>query len=297
MRAFRRIAAVGVLAAAVLLAVPTAAAAKPKDRPAGDSGSTWQVVFTVQPSVVQRNAAMTPSVVVEVQKSNGHLVNYDGTVTLGYSTNLNNAPLPTGGTATASGGIATFTSLAFGEFGFGYQLEATVTTPSGTTVTSAPSARFDVVDQLVRCGQNQGCQTGTVTALGTSGSSAADAASTAGILTATGGGTLTDGLSCTGDRKGVVTFNSDRPQTITVTASNAGVSPRGKIEICAGANYPFTTADGSPATWYAVNGDYEGLLPACPPTGAVLCVRYTQRSDKTDTAVIFAPAGDPHITF
>jgi hypothetical protein len=301
MRAFGRIGAVGALVAAVLLAVPTAASAKPQDKPAGDSGSTtWQVVFSVQPSVVQRGVAMDPAVVVMVEKAaNGHLVDYDGAVTLAYSTNLNGAAAPAEITELASGGVATFSNLVFTDVGFGFQLTASVTDPSGTTVTSAPSAPFDVVDQLVRCPENQGCSTDSVTSGLTYGSSVADAAATAGILTATSGGLGAGGggaLTCT-SRGGVVTFNSDRSQTITVNVSNAGVSGRGKIEVCAGANYPFVTADGSEATYQPANADYEGVLPACPPTGAVLCVRYTNRSTKIDTAVIFAPAGDPHITF
>ena len=295
MRTVRKVGAIAVLAVVAALVTPTVALAKP-----GSASTTnWQLVFTVQPSVVQRDMPIVPQVVVSVEQSNGHVVNFDGPVTLAYANNPVDGATPTGTTAIATNGVATFPSLTFSDTGFGFRISASATMTNGVTVTSAPSAPFDVVDQLVHCPAKQSCQTETVASNGTSGSSVASAAASAGILTATGAALGAGGgstLSCT-SRGGVVTFNSDRPQQITVNVSNAGVSSRAQIQVCAGAPAPFVTADGSMATYNAANDDYEGLLPNCPPSKAVLCVSFRNRSSTMDTAIVLAPAGDPHITF
>jgi hypothetical protein len=265
-----------------------------------------KVAIVVQPSTTQAGTAMAPAVVVHVVEHLGGAADpdYNGPVTLSYAVNPVGAPEPGNNVVTASRGVATFTRLTFGTVGFGFRLAASI-----PVATSAPSAAFNIVGQIVRCQPGVSCRSGTVTAHGTSASSVTAPGSAPGFLTATAGGFPR--LSCT-TTGGVLTFYTNRAQTITIqrkspdpAAGNGGERghPPG---VCWGAAKPFTTRGGGTSTFNPANGDYEGLLPACSEGDsrdrdrghAPPCVlqQDTYRGPGL-LARVLAPPGDPHITF
>jgi hypothetical protein len=273
-------------------------------------------VFVVQPTTTQVGSAVTPAVVVKVEYSDGQVdKDYNGPVQLEYAVNRLGAPLPSGNEVNAYCGIATFSSLTFSAVGFGFELKAVIPGQSqgsgssqpgwsgmpGMGGMSQPSSPFDIVDQLLQCGNDgdggdqPSCTSETVSSNGTSGS--ASAPNQAGTLAATGGGFPR--LSCT-TAGGVVSFSSNLSKTITVTlsASLAGHRPLRSFNICWGSPTPFATKFGFPALFNPFNGEYEGLLPNCSAYRPAPCV--LSRSGGWGWPVVItiqAPAGDPHITY
>jgi hypothetical protein len=268
----------------------------------GSAAQAWEdtdiVAFTVQPSTSVVNTVMTPTVVVYVEEPNGSLdPDYNGPVTLGYAANQINAPNPSGNTATAVKGVATFKNLMFSAVGFGFELQAAIS--DGTT--SPASAPFDIVDQLVPCASGQSCQSETVNSSGTSGAANVAAGSTSDVLAATGGGFPL--LSCT-KFGGVVSFSvQDRSKVITMTLEKSLVqeaNPDGASDfnICWGSAAPFTTQNGTTSTFNQADHEYEGLLPDCVKNGPQPCVQHRKKDNAGDEVItVDAPAGDPHITF
>jgi hypothetical protein len=291
MRLLQRVAAVGVPLAMVgaALLLPGSAAQASEDIDI--------VAFTVQPATSVVNTVMTPAVVVQVEEPNGTVdPDYNGPVTLSYAVNQINAPDPSGNTATAADGVATFSGLSFSAVGFGFELQATIS--DGTT--SPASAKFDIADQLVPCKSGQSCQSGTVSSAGASGSANAASGSAGDVLEATGGGFPL--LSCT-SLGGVVSFSlQNRSKVITMTLEKSLVQqakPDGASDfnICWGSPNPFTTLNGTTSAFNTANHEYEGLLPDCK-NGPQPCVEHRKKGNAGDEVItVDAPAGDPHITF
>jgi len=307
--------AIGALGVGVLGASPAQAGG------GGDEGQLVPV-FVVQPTTAQVNTAVTPTVEVKVEYGNGQQDwNYDGPVVLKYTVNRLGAPLPTGNEVNASDGLAKFPDLTFSKVGFGFELEAVIPgqpggepwswpssgpggwgwVPSQGPETSAPSSPFDIVGQLLQCGEGYGpCQTETVSSGPTSGFSTAP--NEIGTLSATGGGFSS--LSCT-SAGGVVSFFSSLPQTIKVTFAGSLREHRwswwfwhkNSINVCFGSTEPFNTRFGIPARFNPANGDYEGLLPFCSPYRPAPCISSVRFGYGSVQVTIQAPAGDPHITF
>ena len=286
----------------------------------GDEGPLVGV-FVVQPTTTQVNEAVTPAVVVRVENSDGQVDgDYNGPVVLRYAVNRLGAPLPTGNEVNAVHGTATFPELTFGAVGFGFELVAQIPgqseepgpwpwqwqpdwswIPGFGDEMSQPSSPFDIVGQLLHCGQEEGpCRTETVSSGPTSGSSTAP--NEVGTLTATGGGFPS--LSCT-QAGGVVSFFSNLPQTIRAAfAGSLGEHPwswwswhHKSVNVCFGSSEPFTTKFGFPAVFNPVNGEYEGLLPHCSAYRPAPCISSVRSWDGSVQVTIQAPAGDPHITF
>src|SRR5579859_3642782 len=284
----------------------------------GDEGPLVGV-FVVQPTTTQVNEAVTPAVVVKVENSEGQVDwDYNGPVILKYAFNRLGAPLPTGNEVNAVHGIATFPELTFSAVGFGFELMAEIPgqseeppswpwqpqrswIPGFDDEMSQPSAPFDIVGQLLHCGQTEGpCRSETVSSGPTSGFSTAP--NEVGTLTATGGGF--PALSCT-RAGGVVSFFSNLPQTIKVTlAGSLGEHPwswwpwpKKSVNLCFGSTAPFTTKFGFPALFNPVNGEYEGLLPHCSAYRPAPCISSVRFDHDSVTATIQAPAGDPHMTY
>ncbi len=248
------------------------------------------LTIVTQPTTTQRATAMTPPVVVTVGDGRGGVdTTYSGSVTLSYAAGSGGLPLPANNSVRAVRGVATFPALTFASAGFGLELVASI--PGAT---SGPSRAFDIVDQLVQCQAGQSCSTGTVQSAGTSGSAVAAATAASGTVEATGGGF--PALSCT-TRGGVLTFTSDRALTITISIADAGQSRTGPVDVCWGDTEPFVTASGATSAFNPANGDYEGLLPDCRRCPSRPCVLSRDHGRTTDTARVYAPAGDPHITF
>lgn len=251
------------------------------------------LVFKVQPTTTQVQTAMTPPVVVDVENSQGYLVtSYNGPVALTYAVNPVGAAEPVNNVVNAVGGVATFPALTFSAVGFGFELQA-----SATEATSSPSQPFNIVSQLVQCQPGQTCRSQTVSSDGTSGSVVASAASTSDVLTATGGGFPP--LSCT-VYGGVLTFTAtNRSKVITVTLATSIVQQAdGKqFSICWGSPTPFITQEGSTSTFNPANDEYEGLLPNCRWHGASPCVDSQYKKCGAVITTVFAPGGDPRVTY
>jgi hypothetical protein len=268
----------------------------------GSAAQAWEdtdtVAFTVQPTTSVVNTVMTPAVVVQVDEPDGTLdPDYNGPVTLSYAANQINAPNPSGNTVNAVNGVATFSGLTFSAVGFGFELQATISTGA----TSPASAPFDIADQLLPCNSGQSCQSETVSSVGASGVANAAAGSTSDVLEATGGGFPV--LSCT-SFGGVVSFSvQDRSKVITMTLEKSLVQqakPDGAsdFDICWGSPNPFTTLNGTTSAFNSANNEYEGLLPDCVKNGPQPCVEHRKKDNAGDEVItVDAPAGDPHITF
>jgi hypothetical protein len=280
--------AVAVAAMVVMLAAPAARA----------HTGTRVLVFAVQPTTTQMGTAMTPTVVVDVEDSQGHLVtSYDEPVTLTYAVNPVGAAPPENNVVEAVGGVATFPDLIFSAVGFGFELKASA---QGAT-TSSPSQPFDIVDQLLHCQPGQACQSETVSSQGTSGSAVASQAPTSDVLTATGGG-FPD-LSCT-SIGGIVSFTvTNRSKTITMMlakslvqqAPNPGAA---HFNICWGSPTAFTTKDGTTSAFNVANDEYEGLLPDCSASGPSPCAASRHKTKAgVEVITVSAPRGDPHSSF
>jgi hypothetical protein len=314
--------------AAVVLSIGAFGAA-PAQASAGAGGWGWGGgnegplvgVFKVSPTTTQVNEAVTPTVVVKVENADGQVDwDYNGWVVLQYAVNRLGAPLPTGNEVNAVHGTATFPQLTFSAVGFGFELTAEIPgqseeppsspwqwqpqwswIPGFGDEMSQPSAPFDIVGQLLHCGQTEGpCRSETVSSGPTSAFSTAP--NEVGTLTATGGGF--PALSCT-RAGGVVSFFSNLPQTIKVTFTGPLGKhpwswwswPKKSVSVCFGSTQPFTTKSGAPAVFNTANGDYEGLLPFCGAYRPAPCISSVRSWGRSIQVTIQAPAGDPHITF
>ncbi|HEX4091619.1 MAG TPA: hypothetical protein VHZ33_23140 [Trebonia sp.] len=250
------------------------------------------LVFTVQPTTTQVNTVMKPSVVVEVQWNGQVDTEYNGPVTLTYADNPVGAPEPASNSVNADQGVATFSGLAFSAVGFGFKLEASI--PG--SISSSPSAPFDIVTQLVKCQSGKPCHSETVSSAGTSGSVKVAAGKGGVVLTATGGGFST--LSCT-SQGGVVSFSvAKRSKVITVTLHKppAGTGP---FSVCYGSPTPFIDSSHQTAGFNQANGEFEGTLGYCWKGGPSPCIKkQTQKScDGPVVTTIDAPPGDPRISY
>jgi hypothetical protein len=292
MRLVQRIALLGV----PLILAPATATASASGALAATAGDTDIATIVVQPKTTQVNEAMMPAVVVDVEEPNGAIdPDYNGPVTLSYAVNKIGAPEPANNVATAVQGVAEFPRLTFGAVGFGFALQASI--PGAT---SAPSAPFDIVDQLLRCRPGRSCQSETVRSAGTSAYATAAPAPSSDLLAATGGGFPR--LSCT-SIGGVVSFSvPHRPKVITVMLAKRlvlQVHPRGarSFNICWGSPAPFITKNGTTSAFNPANNEFEGLLPDCGRLGPQPCIlqRHRDRADQ-EVITVAAPPGDPHIT-
>ena len=111
------------------------------------AGPPSKLAFTVQPSSVVAGAAITPSIQVSVEDSQGNLVTTaTNAVTLAIGTNPGGGTLTGTTTVSAVNGVATFPGLSINKTGTGYTLTAssgvlTGSTSSGFNVTAGPAAQ------------------------------------------------------------------------------------------------------------------------------------------------------------
>jgi hypothetical protein len=104
------------------------------------TGSAAKLAFTVQPSSVASQASINPAVAVSIEDAFGNLVpSATNQITVAIQNNPSSGVLGGTLTATASGGVATFSNLTIDKAGTGYTLSAT-----SSPLTSATSSSFNV---------------------------------------------------------------------------------------------------------------------------------------------------------
>ncbi|MGE5803902.1 MAG: beta strand repeat-containing protein, partial [Gemmatimonadota bacterium] len=107
------------------------------------AGVAAQLVFTVQPSDVDAGQSITPAVEITVQDAFGNTVTgatTDVTLSIVPLTGTPLATLSGGGPASASGGVAVFSTLSIDLVGLNYQLQA-----AADGLTGAKSSPFNVL--------------------------------------------------------------------------------------------------------------------------------------------------------
>jgi len=108
------------------------------------AGAASKLIFNVQPSHTTVNETFNPNVVVWVTDANENLVtNASNSVTMSFGTNPSGATLSGTLTVSASGGVATFTSLSVNLTGTGYTLKA-----ASSGLTDGISTAFNVISQV-----------------------------------------------------------------------------------------------------------------------------------------------------
>jgi trimeric autotransporter adhesin len=244
------------------------------------AGTAAQLAFTTQPPSTSQSGAQFP-VAVTVQDSDGNPIPSDNTdqVILGLTGGTSGATLSCGGslTATASGGVASFTGCAVNHAGTGYQLTAT----SGS-LTAATSNSFNITGSQLgfttQPSPNQSIQakgTGsfsvTVAVQDTTGATDTSDNSdqvTLGLTGGTSGATLTCGGSLTAQvTSGQVTFSGcavDKTGTgyqLTATSSSLIPATSNPFDITAGtaSQLVATSGSGQSAT---VSSDFASPLVA-----------------------------------
>ncbi len=124
-----------------LSATSSPAYAVASSQPFNVTSTASQLVFIQQPSNAQAGSAISPAVTVAVEDSSGNVETGDNSaqVSLAIGTNPGSGTL-TGGSATVSSGIATFSALSINKVGTGYTLSASST----PTYTPATSSTFNI---------------------------------------------------------------------------------------------------------------------------------------------------------
>ncbi|MHB8460920.1 MAG: beta strand repeat-containing protein, partial [Candidatus Limnocylindrales bacterium] len=109
---------------------------------AAAAGPATHLAFIAQPSTTAAGATITPAVTVAIQDASNATVTTDNStvVTVAISSNPGGGTLAGTITATASSGIATFSTLSINNAGVGYTLFA-----SGASLSGATSASFTIV--------------------------------------------------------------------------------------------------------------------------------------------------------
>jgi len=106
-------------------------------------GPATQLVFAGQPVTTGAGAPINPPVQVEARDSLGNVATgFAGVVNVAIGTNPGGGTLTGTTTATAAGGMATFTTLIIDKLGAGYTLTATASAGGITGTTSSP---FDII--------------------------------------------------------------------------------------------------------------------------------------------------------
>jgi hypothetical protein len=198
------------------------------------AGPATQLAFSTQPSDVAANASITPAIVVRALDAGGNLdTSFAGTVTL----TINGKTLATlsGGTATASGGIATFSNAAIDLDGM-YELVASSTgltdaTSNGFTVGPAPATKLVFAQEPTNAtaGVNI-APTIVVNATDVAGNIDSNYTGSVTLAVATGPGVLSGTMTTVNAIAGVASFpgvNIQQAGMYTLTATASGLTSAG----------------------------------------------------------------------
>jgi hypothetical protein len=287
------------------------------------AGPPTKLAFGQQPSAIQINKAVDPAVTVRVTDEFGALAKrYLGTITMGYGFNASpDMQQPSGNSAPAQVGTATFDQLKFATAGSNINLRAT-SQYGDVILQSDNSMRFDVWQKRATC-VGSTCTSGILISPDGMTSAQVDAGSgSGGEITATVGDTSYSTLSCSDPYLAQVgaagvTFNvsGDRAKTVTYTLSKAVVQKASKLgaphfQICYASPNKFTAVatDGTltPAQQQSVTVGsgaidmYVGVLPVCKAKGLASgqpCLAASTGNGVGDRVfTIQVPPGDPRIT-
>lgn len=269
------------------------------------SSAATHLVFTQQPnnalvgSTITGSSYSTSGPTVQVSAVNACGAtdpNYSGQVTLSANPPASAVPSLGGNTATASGGVATFPSLAISDptpfvLGSSAAGEGYTLTASSGTLASATSTSFDINDSAVPCSQS-GTSAGSCTSTLSNPNGSSDV-STATIV-GTGDPSSPNSsllyqnvdsgtqLSCNFSSGAPTdsnwyqyylnnnTWSKQITYDLAPTSKTNGEQVK-DLQVCFGSTVPFVTASGSYASGGTLpNGvsGYVGLLPNCITKGA-----------------------------
>jgi hypothetical protein len=267
---------------------------QPADPAPATTTGGGSLAFSRQPVTTQWNVAMDlPPTVTAKDPCGATLSTFSDAVTVtdGLS------ELVTGGSATATSGVATLSNLTFADYGLTDTLTA-----SASGFTPVTSDAFDIVQSLVACAAGATCTSGQVSDkdVTTFVSITADKSSTAGQISTTVKGLNAKGLFPSCDASGepplgaVTTFNvTDRAKTVTMTLPKNYVNqiPNNGtpfMDICLDVpvGSEFVDKSGKLTT--------TGLLPDCTTTRKTVCVVSRGKNAGNEIVTFRLPAGDPH---
>lgn len=227
------------------------------------SGLPSSSAFLVQPTSMTVGTIMTPAVQVEIRDQFGNRVlSANNGVVLTFGTNPGGGIL-TGGSGTASSGVATFSSLSINQTGSGYTLKATVggladivSTTFNVTSGVVSASQSTVVAAPASITAGSGSSTITVTARDAGGFPVVGATVT---LSVTGTGNTVTQPSAPANGSGVATGSLSSTvagsKTVTATANGVTITQKPVVVVTAGALSPsVSTVSAAPASIVAGSG-------------------------------------------
>lgn len=219
--------------------------------------------FLVQPTSMTVGTIMTPAVQVEIRDQFGNRVtSANNGVVLTLASNPGGATL-TGGTGTASSGLATFSSLSINQTGAGYTLRATVggladvlSTSFNVTAGVVSAAQSTVAASPASITAGTGLSTITVTAQDAGGFPVAGATVT---LSVSGTGNTVTQPSAPTNGSGVATGSLSSTvagnKTVTATANGVAITQKPVVVVTAGpVSASASTVSAAPASIVAGSG-------------------------------------------
>ena len=240
------------------------------------AGAATKLAFGQQPSSTSVGANISPAVTVRILDGGNNLVTSDArNVTLAPGTNPSGGTLSGTTTVAASGGIATFPSLAISKAGNGYTLVAS----SSPALTEATSTAFNVAKgtQTISFGtlanKTYGDPDFTVSATVSSGLTVAFSSLTTGVCSVTGttvnivaAGTCT--LRASQDGNADYNAATSVDQSFTIVPRSASVTPDAASKIYGDVDPAFTgtltgflPADQVTASYTRTEGESVGASP------------------------------------
>ncbi len=223
-------------------------------------GLPSQLTVSQQPGSVQAGQTILPAPAFTIRDALGNQVtSATNTVTVGIGTNAGSGTLLGNVTATASGGVATFTNLSIDKVGTGYTLVGTASGLSSATTGTfditpgSPSASQSTVSAPSPIVASGGSSTSTITVVVVDGSGNAVPGATV-VLSASGTGNTLSASGPTdaqGTYTGTLSSTVAGVKTVSATANGVGITQTAAV-----------TVNPAPATQLTVSQQPPGTLPA-----------------------------------
>ena len=209
----------------------------------GTPGTATALVFTAQPGNGTAGATLTPPTQVTARDQFGNTATSFGSgVTLTIGNNPGGGTLTGGGPVTAVSGVATFSTVSIDKVGVGYTLVA-----SGGSLTSGPTAAFNLTAGGVSASQSSVVATSPITAGGGTSAITVTARDANGnpiqglpvVLAATGtGNTLTQPIGTTnasGVATGTLSSTVAEMKTVSATINSVAITQTASVSVNPGA--------------------------------------------------------------